>query len=93
MADENNNTTTFSLEHLLNEKRMLRISPSSTIENHEKLKMYKKMMRIATWNICNLFMTGRFRNVEEEINQINIDILGLSKIQWLGSDRRKTSRG
>jgi len=92
MTDENN-TIVLNLGHFLNEERMLRIS--SIIGNHEKLKVWdddKRVMRIATWNICSLFMAGRLRN-EKEMNRINIDILELSEVRWPGLDRQKPNRG
>jgi len=93
MADENNNTTVLSPGHFLNDERVLRIPPSSTIRNYEEIKIYKKIVRIATWNIRSPFMAGKLRNVEEEMNRLNIDILGLSEVRWSESGKQKISKG
>lgn len=93
MADEKHNQA-LSPGHLLNEERVLRIPPSSIIETTtEKIKVFNKTVRIATWNVRSLHMPGKLDNVEAEMYRMNINILGLSEVRWTGSGQHRTDRG
>lgn len=92
MADKNNKNSAFSLEHLLNKERVLRIFPLYFIENkRNKIRIYNIRIRIATWNIRSLFMTEKLANVEK-ISKINLDVLGLSEVKWPGAGIWKTNK-
>ena len=47
----------------------------------------RAMLKIATWNVRTLFQKGTLANVQQEINHLGIDILGLSEIGWKGGGR------
>lgn len=57
--------------HPLSRKRVLRI-PSSTQNNHnDKIKLYNKIVRIATWDVRSVYMAEKLANVEKEMSEIN----------------------
>lgn len=92
MADENINLA-LSPGHLLSEERVRRISPSFTNKDINKLQIYNNIVRIATWNIRSLYMSGKLANVELERCRLKIDILGLSEVRWPGSGQQITKTG
>lgn len=46
----------------------------------EKIKVRKRI--IATWNIWSLGINGKLENLEVEIEQLKIDIIGISELKW-----------
>jgi hypothetical protein len=38
---------------------------------------------IATWNVRSMY-EGKVNTVQEEMNHMNIDILGISEMKWIG---------
>lgn len=95
MADKNKNTA-LSPGHLLDEERVLRIPPSSTIKNDrsdQRIKVYNSRIRVATWNVRSLYAAGKLANVELDMRRLKIDILGMSEVRWPGSGKQTTNSG
>ena len=44
-------------------------------------------MKIATWNVRTMHQAGKLQNVKEEAIRLNLDILGLAEVRWLGSGK------
>ena len=47
----------------------------------------KDMLKIATWNVRTLYQKGKLANVQQEMDRLQIDILGLSEIRWTGGGK------
>ena len=45
---------------------------------------HKDMLKIATWNVGTLYRTGKLVSVQQEMDRLQIDVLGLSEIRWKG---------
>ena len=52
----------------------------------------REKMKIATWNVRTLHQDGKLENVEQEMDRLNIDILGLSEVRWKGAGSYRTSK-
>lgn len=95
MADENNESA-LSPGHLLNEERVLRISPSSVTRNNEskcRIKIHNTKVRIATWNVRTVREEVQLEKVMAEMSRLNIDILGLSEVKRRGHGKQEMSNG
>ena len=44
----------------------------------------KDMLKIATWNVGTLYRKGKLASVQQEMDRLQIDVLGLSEIRWKG---------
>ena len=44
-------------------------------------------IRIATWNLITLFLTGQLENLKREMQTLDIDILGVCETRWTGNER------
>ena len=42
-------------------------------------------IKIATWNIRTLTDLGKLDNIKQEMSRMNINILGLCEMRWLGA--------
>ncbi|KAI5753676.1 hypothetical protein M8J77_002391 [Diaphorina citri] len=42
-------------------------------------------MKIATWNVRSLYAPGKLENTLKEMERTNINLLGISDTQWIGS--------
>jgi len=47
----------------------------------------KDMLKIATWNVRTLYQKGKLANVQQEMDRLQIDILGLCEIRWTGGGK------
>ena len=50
-------------------------------------------IRIGTWNVRSMYQTGKASSIAEEMRNYNLEILGLSKVRWIQSGKRKLSSG
>lgn len=76
---DENQKTALSPGHPFNEERVLRIPRSVNIVRNVK--------RIGTWNIQNMYQSGKTANIIQEIKRFNIDILGCSDVRWSNSGK------
>ena len=44
-------------------------------------------IRIATWNVRTLFVAGQLENLNQEMDTLNLDILGVCETRWTGNGR------
>ena len=51
------------------------------------------MLKKATWNIRALFQKCKLASVQQEMNRLRIDILGLIEIRWKGGGRINSENG
>ena len=42
----------------------------------------KARTRLATWNVCTLYQTGKCAQVAREMERYNVEVLGLSEVRW-----------
>ena len=64
-----------------------RITPENApIQMRRKLlkKKKKNVLRIGTWNVRTLKKAGKLHLVIHELEDVNVDITGLSEIRWTG---------
>lgn len=52
--------------------------------------MYKNTVKIVTWYVRSLYRTTKLANVDEEMDRMEIKILGLSEVRWPGAGMHKT---
>lgn len=57
-------------------------APTTTASGLKKLKIYSRIVQIATWNVRSLFKAGKLANAEQEMRRLKIDILGMSEVRW-----------
>ena len=48
-----------------------------------KVRCYKEQYYIGTWNVRSMNQ-GKLEVVKEEMARVNVDILGISELQWTG---------
>ena len=48
-----------------------------------KLRCCKEQYRIGTWKVRSMIQ-GKFEVVKQEMARVNIDILGISELKWMG---------
>ena len=48
-----------------------------------KVRCYKKQYSIGTWNVRSMNQ-GKLEVVKQEMTRMNTDILGISKLKWMG---------
>ena len=51
--------------------------------NESKVQCYKKQYCLGTWNVRSMSQ-GKFEVVKQEMARVNIDILGISELKWIG---------
>lgn len=51
------------------------------------LKTRSRCLQIGTWNVRTLFQPGKFDNAIQEMESMNLDILGLAEIRWTDSGK------
>ena len=48
---------------------------------------YQKRICIATWNVRALFTNGKLENSKQEITRMNVNILDMAEVRWMGAGR------
>lgn len=76
---ENNKRTALSPRQILDDQRVQRISGSA--------------VKIGTWNVRSLCESGKIHNVIQEMQRLEISILGISDTRWKGSGQQPTTNG
>ena len=62
-----------------------RITPDNVpIQIRRKLSKKQNVLRIGTWNVRTLKKTGKLHLILHELEEVNVDIAGLSEIRWTG---------
>lgn len=62
-------------------------SPRQTL-NGEKLRESESTLWIATWNVKNLFASGKLDSAIVEMEKMKLNIPGISDVQWPRSGKR-----
>ena len=51
--------------------------------DRNKVQCYKEQYCIGTWNVRSMNQ-GKLEVVKQEMARVNIDILGISELKWIG---------
>lgn len=66
----------------------VRSKPSGRrISDKNVLKTRGVVLKIATWNVRSLYQAGKYDNLCLEMNDLKIDILGVSETRWTGDGK------
>ena len=62
-----------------------------TVNKKIGMKIQQKKLKIATWNVRTMYQAGKLANVEQEMERMKIDVLGVSEVRWreVGRIRRE----
>ena len=47
------------------------------------LKIRDRCLKIGTWNVRTLYQPGKFENLIQEMQNVNLDIVGIAKTHWM----------
>lgn len=64
--------------------------PGGTVSTDalEKVHIFKSRTRIATWNVKGMIELGKVHSITQQMERLNIKILGISESHWRGSGKR-----
>ena len=48
--------------------------------------------RIATWNVNTLYQVGKFENLKKEAKRMELDVVGVSEVRWIGVGQVSSDR-
>lgn len=53
----------------------------------------RNIITFGTWNVRSMFEPGKLHNINQEIQRLNVDILGISETRWTDSGSFPTNNG
>ena len=53
----------------------------------KKIKARGKMFNIGTWNVRTLHKEGKIDNLQQEMEEMNVDIMGIGETRWTGTGK------
>ena len=62
-------------------------------ELNKPLMTPRTQIRIGNWNVRTMFTAGKSTQVARVMNQMKIQIMGISECRWIGAGRMKLSSG
>ncbi|CAG4984092.1 unnamed protein product [Colias eurytheme] len=66
------------------------LSPRQALSGQRVLRISGSAIKIATWNVRSLYEDGKLENLVQEMNRMELDILGISDLRWYGSGTLKS---
>ena len=57
-----------------------------------KINTRNKILKIATWNVRSLNQLGKLDNVSQEMERLELNILGLAEVRWKGAGTIKVDK-
>jgi hypothetical protein len=77
---------TLSRKKLTVQKPVLNPRKDGTIDDGHRRRQTNEI-RIATWNICTMYIPGRLQEIAEEVLKYKIDIVTVQEIRWQGTGK------
>lgn len=65
----------------------VKASGSAEILTAEALRP-KTITRVGFWNVRTLYQTGKLAQLRSEFDAYNLDLVGISEVRWLGSNKK-----
>ena len=62
-------------------------------ELNKPLVTPRTQSRIGNWNVRTMYTAGKSAQVARVMNQMKIQIMGISKCRWIGAGRMKLGSG
>jgi len=56
-----------------------------TLDRHPATVRIRKPLRMGTWNVRTMLQKGKLENLKQEMERMNLNILGLSEVRWKGA--------
>ena len=53
----------------------------------------KHLLKLGFWNVRTLYQTGKLAQATNELNQYNLDLMGMAEVRWTGSGKHKLATG
>ena len=66
-------------------------SPREPLRRMESMPKPKELLKVGTWNVRTLYQTGKARQVTNEMDNYQLDILGVSEARWTGFGNVRTA--
>ena len=62
-----------------------------TPDHHQATACNNNIKKIGTWNVRTLFQKGKLDNVIQEMQRLQINLLGLCEVRWTGAGKVVTN--